>query len=85
VNTCSIAQTADPRPHRTFRVVLLGTGVAGLWALLAAPAADVVVADVNNMDISDDQTLLDFNLFTPGLRNIGSFEGAALLAAPHRF
>jgi len=83
LNTCAVAQAADPRDHRTFRVVLLGTGVAGLWALLASPAADAVVADANYMDLSDDQTLLGPDLFTPGLRNIGSFEGAALLAAPH--
>jgi hypothetical protein len=83
VNVCAIAQAADPRAHRPFRVVLMGTGVAGLWTLLAAPAADAVVADANSMDVSDDQLLLDPNLFTPGLRNIGSFEGIALLAAPH--
>ena len=35
------------------------------------------------MDISDDQTLLSNELFCPGLRNIGVFEGPALLAAPH--
>jgi hypothetical protein len=83
VNTCAAAQAADPRGHRPFRVVLLGTGVAGLWALLASPAADAVVADANYTDVSEDQSLLSPDLFTPGLRNIGSFEGAALLAAPH--
>lgn len=83
INVCSIAQSTDPRSHRPFRVVLLGTGVAGFWSLLSAPAADAVVADANNMDVSEDQTLLDPNFFTPGLRNIGTCEGAALLAAPH--
>src|SRR5205823_7044841 len=52
-------------------------------ALLASPAADAVVADANYMDVSDDQALLGADLFAPGLRNIGAFEGAALLGAPH--
>jgi hypothetical protein len=51
--------------------------------VLAAPAADAVIADCGHLDVSDDQTLLDPDLFCPGLRNIDSFEGAAILAAPH--
>jgi hypothetical protein len=83
VNICATAQAVEPRQHRPFRVVLLGTGVAGFWSLCAAPAADAVVADANNLDVSDDQVLLDPNFFTPGLRNLGVCEGIALLAAPH--
>jgi dienelactone hydrolase len=64
------------------RVVLYGAGVAGLWALLAAPGADAVVADCNAADVSKDEALLNANLFCPGIRNIGTFEGAAMLAAP---
>jgi hypothetical protein len=41
------------------------------------------VADVGALDVSEDQSLLAPDLFSPGLRNIGSFEGPALLAAPH--
>src|SRR5207249_7019673 len=80
---CASAQAVEPRTHPRFRVVLLGTGVAGLWTLLAAPGADAVVADANATDTSNDQALLEPDLFSPGLRTIGTFEGGALLAAPH--
>jgi hypothetical protein len=80
---CSSAQAAEPKNHPRFRVILLGTGVAGLWTLLAAPGADAVAADANATDSSNDQALLEPDLFSPGLRTIGTFEGAALLAAPH--
>jgi Acetyl xylan esterase (AXE1) len=65
------------------RVVLCGTGHAGMWSLLAAPAADAVIADGGQLDISDDQTLLDPDLFCPGIRNIDTFAGAPILVAPH--
>jgi hypothetical protein len=65
------------------RVVLCGCGRAGLWSLLAAPAADAVIADCGQLDVSDDQTLLDPDLFCPGIRNIDTFAGAPILAAPH--
>jgi hypothetical protein len=65
------------------RVVLFGSGRAGPWSLLAAPAADAVIADCGQLDVSDDQTLLDPDLFCPGIRNIDTFAGAPILAAPH--
>jgi hypothetical protein len=80
---CNAAQSLDPRKHFRSSIVLVGTGISGLSALLSAPGADAVVADVNALDTSDDQTLLGPDLFSPGLRVIGTFEGAALLAAPH--
>ncbi|HEV7928109.1 MAG TPA: acetylxylan esterase, partial [Verrucomicrobiae bacterium] len=64
-------------------VVLCGCGHAGPWALLAAPEADAVIADCGHLDVAEDQTLLDPDLFCPGIRNIDTFEGAAILAAPH--
>jgi hypothetical protein len=64
------------------RVVLCGAGRAGLWALLAAPAANGTVADCDQLDLVDDKSLLSPDLFCPGLRNIDTFSGAALLAAP---
>jgi len=65
------------------RVILCGSGRTGLGALLAAPAADAVIADCDQLDVSRDEALLAPDLFCPGIRNIGTFEGAAMLAAPH--
>jgi hypothetical protein len=65
------------------RVILCGSERAGLWALLAAPAADAVVADCAQIDLSNDSELMKQDLFAPGLRKIGAFEGAALLATPN--
>jgi hypothetical protein len=65
------------------RVVLDGIGRAGLWALLAAPAADAVIADCDGFDTSSDAAWLTADVFCPGIRKLGGFEGAAALAAPH--
>ncbi len=65
------------------RVVLCGEGRAGLWAMLAAPAADAVVADGDAADLTGDATWLAGDLFTPGLRKLGGMETAAALATPH--
>jgi hypothetical protein len=84
LTVCSVAgSTADPRGPHFFDVTLLGTGRAGLWALLAAPAAGAVIADCDELDVTNDEALLAPDLFCPGIRNIGAFEGAAMLAAPH--
>jgi hypothetical protein len=79
-----IAACANAREHReNCRIVLCGLGRAGLAALLAAPAADAVIADCDQFDVSSDDALLAQDLFCPGIRNIGTFEGAPMLAAPH--
>jgi len=79
ITACAFAQT-----HRKGRrVILCGTGRAGLWALLAAPAAEVTVADCDHLDLTDDRVLMEPELFSPGLRRIGAFTGAASLAAPN--
>lgn len=80
---CSVARTIEPQKMRSCQVVLVGTGRAGLWSLLAAPGADAVVADCGRLDTSEDETLLNPDFFVPGLRTIGGFEGAIMLAAPH--
>ena len=67
----------------SFRTTVCGSGRAGLWALLAAPAADAVVADCDGLEANNDQALLAPDLFCPGIRRIGDFEGAAILASPH--
>jgi len=78
---CEQARTLDS--GRKSRVVLCGRGRAGVWSLLAATGADAVVADAGALDVSDDETLLAPEWFCPGLRNLGTFEGGAMLAAPH--
>ena len=50
---------------------------------MAAPAADAVAADCDSLDLSDDEALLNSNLFAPGIRRMGAFDAAAALAAPH--
>ncbi len=77
ITACAFART------KARHVILGGTGRAGLWALLAAPAADAVVADCDTLDVSNDEALLAQDLFFPGIRNLGAFEGAAMLAAPN--
>jgi dienelactone hydrolase len=64
-------------------VALVGQGRAGLWTLLAAPAADAVAADCARLDLTTDDALKEDDLFTPGLRRLGDFHTAATLAAPH--
>ena len=83
LTVCAAASSADSRKPMSFRTILLGRGRAGLWALLAAPAADAVVADCDRLAASDDEALLAPDLLCPGLRNVGAFEGVAMLAAPH--
>lgn len=65
------------------QVILCGTGRAGLWALLAAPAFDAVAADCDALDSTRDEALLAADLFVPGIRKLGAFEGVAALAAPN--
>jgi dienelactone hydrolase len=67
---------------RDRRVAFCGSGRAGLWTLLAAPAADLVAADCDGLRSENDEALLAQDLFVPGLRKLGAFEGVAILAAP---
>jgi hypothetical protein len=84
LTVCTAASSGvDPRGPRALKVTLMGSGHAGLWALLAAPAAAAVVADGCETDVTSDAALLAPDLFCPGVRNIGTFEGGAMLAAPH--
>ena len=70
---------------RPKRVVLIGDGPAGLAALLAARAADGVIVDAGGINAGEDRTLLGAEVFVPGLKLIGGFDGAASLAAPRPF
>lgn len=76
---CEYVHTRNAQP----RAILCGSGRAGLWVLAAAPFADAVVADCDDFDSGDDRQWLAQDVFTPGFRVIGGWEGAAALAAPH--
>jgi dienelactone hydrolase len=65
-------------------VTLAGLDHGGLWALLAAPAADSVAVDCARLDLTNDDALIQDDLYTPNLRRMGDFRTAAALAAPHR-
>jgi len=79
VTACAFA-----RIHaRAHHVTLCGAGRAGLWALLALPAADAAAADGNLLSTASDEALMAQDLFVPGLRNLGAFEGTALLTVPN--
>ena len=63
------------------RVVLVGLGRAGLWAMLAAglaPGLDAVVADADRFPTADDDAYLG-RVFVPLFRKAGGFETALLL------
>jgi hypothetical protein len=79
LTTCAFARQQE----KARRVVLCGSGRAGLWCLLAAPGADAVAADCDGVDLSNDAALMAGDLFAPGLRKLGAFEGVAALAAPN--
>ncbi len=64
-------------------VAIVGQGRAGLWALLAAPSADAVVADCSHVDLTRDDDLLADDLYVPLLRRLGDFRTTITLAAPH--
>jgi hypothetical protein len=64
------------------KVVLIGQGHTGPWALLASPVANATAADCMRLDSTDEQAWLDPNIFCPGILKIGGLEGAAVLACP---
>lgn len=77
----SVAQLAPaPTPHT--RRVLWGEGTAGIWALLAAPVADAVVADLADCELADPARLMQPDLFCPGFLAMGGAATPVLLAAP---
>jgi hypothetical protein len=80
---CAAARFIEQRKHLDFKTTLVGTGRAGLWALLAAPAADSVIADCDKLDVTNESTLVAPDLFCPGILAMGGFEAAGMLAAPH--
>jgi hypothetical protein len=64
------------------KVVLVGEQAGGLWAILAAPLADAVIADAHQFDATPEN-LIHPNIFFPGFYSIGGFAGALRAAAPN--
>ena len=83
LTACVAARSLGGSGRNPVRVTLAGNGLAGLYALLAAPGADAVLADCNALDVSNESNLITPELFCPGLLATGGFQGAAILAAPH--
>lgn len=62
--------------------LLWGSGRAGLWALLAAPEAGAVVADLRKIPLHDPRLLVEPDLFCPGYLAMNGPLTPVLLAAP---
>lgn len=80
---CSSAESLVPGSAATCRVILWGQGETGIWALLAAPGADAIIADGAGLGRDDEQAWLAPELFCPGILNLGGYQTALMLAAPH--
>lgn len=65
----------------TDKIVLVGTGEAGLWCLLAAPLASAVVADGSSFSPVVDAAWLTPEKFLPGLALMGGLEAEAAVVA----
>lgn len=76
---CEWARQQTP----TKPVILIGRKAAGLWCLLAAPAASAVVADCSSIPLENDSRWLSPELFIPGFNLFGGFN-SSLAMAYHR-
>ncbi|HEY1173545.1 MAG TPA: dienelactone hydrolase family protein [Verrucomicrobiae bacterium] len=65
------------------KVTLCGLDRAGLWAMMAAPAADAVVLDAQSFNSQNEHLLLADDLFSPNLQRLGGLDGIIALAAPN--
>ena len=63
------------------KLFLIATRESAAPAIFTAPLVSAVVADCSDLNDADDAALLRPNSFFPGLRRIGSFQGALLLAS----
>ncbi len=64
------------------KVVLWGTGNAGLWTILAGVGVDALIADGARIDLTNDAYLLEADNYVPGLRRMGDIRTALTLVAP---
>jgi dienelactone hydrolase len=64
------------------RLILVGEGEAGAWAMLGGQWADAVIADANKFDPKTPNGWLDPARFSPGSHLLGGLDGGASLLAP---
>jgi dienelactone hydrolase len=81
ITTCAFAQGHN----KGRKIVLVGEGRAGIWALLAAPAADATIADADGLDAASDETFLSPDLFAPGILRLRPFQSMAALVGSRPF
>jgi dienelactone hydrolase len=79
----TLSVVARTRINSDGKVILWGTGAAGLWSLLAAPGVDGVIADCQQFNLQDESAYLQKELFVPGILKMGGFTSALALAAPN--
>jgi hypothetical protein len=79
VEVCAFVRSHLPK----HKIILCGQEDAGLRCLLAAPAADAVVADVREFDVDNDELWTARQWIVPAVQRIGGYNGALLLAAPN--
>jgi hypothetical protein len=79
IEVCAFVRSHLPKS----RIILCGQDDAGLRCLLAAPAADAVVADVRKFDANNDRLWTSREMIIPAIQRIGGFNGPLLLAAPN--
>lgn len=79
VGTCAFV-----RSHlRGAELILWGKEEGGLWSLLAAPAADAVIADAQRFDSDNDAAWTRPKMIVPAIHRMGGFNAPLLLAAPN--
>jgi dienelactone hydrolase len=78
ITACAFARGSAKGP----KVLVCGEGAAGLWALLAAPVADGVVADADGFDGVGADRWTKPEYFTPGILAMGGMDAVASLTAP---
>ena len=83
ITVCACLHQVFDRASGKHTITLAGMEQAGVWTMLAAPAADAVIADCNQLDLTNDAALLTDDLFVPCLRKMGDFRTSLTLAAPH--
>ena len=83
VALCNAARFSDAKKSGPLKVILCAEGLPALYATLAAPAADAVIADCSGLSFADETSLLAPDYFCPGFLAMGGDVTPLILAAPH--